>query len=217
MGDWKWKRTMTSKLLRIEIISDLAWPWCWVGKRKLEKALSTYQQQPGVQAEVIWRPYQLRPSHPPEGVPKPPDTPDNPRVGQRMKAAGMAVGIDFTGKTDRSPNTLVSHTLLEYTLEKYGVEKQNEVQEALFRGYFTDGIYPDVAGAASIAASCGLDEDEVKLALTDVNLRSKVWKEVEKNYHKVDGGVPTFIINGRRAFSGAQDPETFHKVFDKLI
>jgi len=134
-----------------------------------------------------------------------------------MKAAGMAVGIDFTGKTDRSPNTLIAHTLLDYTLEKYGSEKQNEVQEALFCGYFTDGIYPDVAGAASIAASCGLGEDEVKLALTDESLRTKVWNKVETNYHEVNGGVPTFIINGRRAFSGAQDPETFHKVFDKLI
>ena len=144
------------------------------------------------------------------------DTPDNPRVGQRLKTAGSAVGIDFTGKTDRSPNTLLSHVLLDYTLKEYGSEKQNEVQEALFRGYFTDGIFPDISGLSSIAGSCGLDEAEVKLALSDENLHHKVWKKVEKNFNEVDGGVPTFIINGHRVFSGAQDPETFHKAFDML-
>lgn len=61
---------------------------------------------------INWVPYQLRPQHPPEGVAKPPDTPDNPRVGQRMKAMGAADGINFTGKCDRSPNTLLSHVLM---------------------------------------------------------------------------------------------------------
>ena len=81
---------------------------------------------------------------------KPPNTPDNPRVGRHLKTAGEAVRINFTGLTDRSPNTLVSHALLEYALEKHGQKKQNEVQEALFQGYFTDGVYPDLSNVASI-------------------------------------------------------------------
>lgn len=134
-----------------------------------------------------------------------------------MKAAGEAVGIDFTGKTDRSPNTLISHALLEYTLEKYGSEKQNEIQEALFQGYFTNGVYPDVSGVTSLAVGCGLDRVEIDVALKDEGLIRSVQEKVQSNYGEVDGGVPTFIINGRRVFSGAQDPETFHRVFDKLL
>eukprot|EP00567_Pseudictyota_dubia_P015701 CAMPEP_0197456602 /NCGR_PEP_ID=MMETSP1175-20131217/43824_1 /TAXON_ID=1003142 /ORGANISM="Triceratium dubium, Strain CCMP147" /LENGTH=211 /DNA_ID=CAMNT_0042990723 /DNA_START=57 /DNA_END=692 /DNA_ORIENTATION=+ len=210
---------MSSKKLLIEVISDLADRGAGSVKRKLEKALATYRSSGGgsVEAEVIWRPYQLRPQAPPEGVPKPPDTPDNPRVGRRLKEAGEPVGINFTGKTDRSPNTLVAHALLDYTLEKAGHQKQNEVQEALFKGYFTDGVYPDVDGATSIGVSCGLDEQEVKAALTDEAGLKKVQETVYRNYNLVDGGVPFFIINGRGAFSGAQDPSTFHRVFDRLL
>jgi len=134
-----------------------------------------------------------------------------------MKAAGEAVGIDFTGKTDRAPNTLIAHALLEYTLEKYGREKQNEIQEALFQGYFTDGVFLDVAGVSSIAAGCGLDRVEIEVALKDDGLLRSVREKVQRNYREVDGGVPTFVINGHRAFSGAQDPESFHRVFDKLL
>lgn len=188
-----------------------------MGKRKLETALATYKFKSPVDAEVIWRPYQLRPNAPPEGVPKPPDTPDNPRVGSRLKAAGAAVDIDFTGKTDRSPNTLVAHGLLDYALERRGPKGQNEVQEALFRAYFTDGVYPDVEGATSVAVSCGMDREDVAAALSDGDRVRRVQEEVYRNYNAVDGGVPFFLFNGRPAFSGAQDPSSFHNVFDKLL
>lgn len=134
-----------------------------------------------------------------------------------MKMAGEAVGIDFTGKTDRSPNTLVAHALLEYALENHGPEKQNEVQEALFKGYFTDGVYPDVSNATAIAVSCGLDGEEVGRALVDEGRLRKVREAVRRNYDAVDGGVPTFVVNGRRVFSGAQDPSTFHRAFGMLL
>jgi len=138
-------------------------------------------------------------------------------VGRRLKSAGEAVGIDFTGKTDRSPNTLVAHALLDYALEKGGPKKQNEVQEALFRAYFTEGVYPDVENMKSVGLSCGLDEKEVEDALTNETVLKKVRREVHKNYNIVDGGVPFFVVNGQRIFSGAQNPDRFHQVFDMLL
>merc|ERR1712125_284423 len=129
-----------------------------------------------IEAEVIWRPYQLRPNAPQEGIPKPPNTPDNPRVGARMKAAGKAVGINFTGKCDKSPNTMLAHCLLEYVLEKYGSAAQNNPE----------------------------------------NLE-KVLGSVRRNGRQVRSGVPMFVINGRAAFSGAQDPAAFHRVFDRIL
>uniref|UniRef100_A0A7S0FTL9 DSBA-like thioredoxin domain-containing protein n=1 Tax=Minutocellus polymorphus TaxID=265543 RepID=A0A7S0FTL9_9STRA len=134
-----------------------------------------------------------------------------------MKAAGQSVGIDFTGLTDRSPNTLLAHMLSDHTLEKYGWKKQNEVQEKMFKGYFTEGIYPDADALAYMARECGLDEKEVREALADDGLRHKVTNMVAENNEKVVGGVPMFVINGRPAFSGARDPSSFHMVFDVLL
>lgn len=213
------KLASNNKLL-IEIFSDIVWPWCWVGKRKLETALLTYQkknEKENVEAEVIWRPYQLRPNAPQEGIPKPPDTPNNPRVGARMKAAGEAVGINFTGKCDKSPNTLLAHCLLEYVLEKYGSTKQNEVQERIFKGYFTDGIFPDAKNLSEIGQACGIDKAEVGAALNNPENLEKVLRSVRRNGRQVRGGVPMFVINGHAAFSGAQDPAAFHQVFDRIL
>ena len=66
---------------------------------------------------------------PDDGVAKPPNTPDNPRVGARMKAAGAAAGIDFTGKTDRAPNSVRAHAVLDYALEQHGAGAQNALME----------------------------------------------------------------------------------------
>ena len=79
---------------------------------------------------IAWRPFLLRPNTPLEGTPKAPDTPDNPRVGARMKQAGATVGIDFTGKCDRAPNSVGAHTLIKFLEGKPG---QNQLAEILFR------------------------------------------------------------------------------------
>jgi len=70
-----------------------------------------------LEIEVRWKPFLLRPDMPAEGKPKAPAAPDNPRVGARLKGAGVAVGIDFSGKCDTYPNTLQAHALLEYVLD----------------------------------------------------------------------------------------------------
>eukprot|EP00494_Astrolonche_serrata_P013176 UN13291 len=80
---------------------------------------------------------------PTNGVQKAPATPDNPRVGKRLKQYGEEVGINFTGKCDRYPNSTLSHCLLTLAEEKKGWSVQNEIQEELFKAYFTDGVYPD--------------------------------------------------------------------------
>jgi len=150
------------------------------------------------------------------GVPKAPDTPDNPRVGARMKAAGLAVGIDFTGKTDRYPNTLDAHVLLDYVLEQSGYTKQNAMKERLFKAYFTDGIFPDKENLTRLAAECGLDGNKAKEALEDDGRRYKVKAMIDEN-RKVVGGVPYFRFNGKPVFSGARGAEAFHEVFDMLL
>jgi predicted DsbA family dithiol-disulfide isomerase len=168
---------------------------------------------------INWKPYFLRPNHPREGVEKPPNTPDNPRVGRSMKQAGESVGINFTGACDRAPNTIYAHCLLAYTTKNFGAKLQNDVQERLFKGYFTDGAYPNVENLVALTKDIGapFDEDEVRRVLTSGELEAEVMREADQLARRQRGqGVPFFYFNGQPAFAGAQDPATFVSVFEQI-
>ena len=96
---------------------------------------------------VRWRPFLLRPSMPLEGKAKEPLVvrPDgsNNRVNVRLRDYGRKVGIDFTGKCDRYPNTLAAHQAMDYAFTHGGLAAQNTVMELLFKAYFTDGVFLD--------------------------------------------------------------------------
>lgn len=159
----------------------------------------------------------LRPNTPSEGRPKPPNTPDNPRVGRHMKAAGASVGIDFTGKCDRTPNTLLGHTLLEFALENHGIATQNELAERIFKMYYTDGIFPDANNLSTVGQECGLKKGDIEAVLNDDERLEKTQVAINRNARKIRSGVPFFVFNGQPSFSGAQDPSTFHQIFDQLV
>jgi len=182
----------------------------------LETAIAQGQSQYDV--TVTWRPYLLRPNHPKEGVPKEPDTPANPRVGQRLKQAGQSVGIDFTGKTDRSPNTVYAHGLLEYALQVGGWQLQNRLQEVLFRQYFTDGLYPDVKHLREAGAEVGLaaEDCEAHLTTNEDEITRAVLLADKRAKNQGVNGVPYFYFNNTDfRLSGAQDPAVFLQAFAK--
>ena len=106
------------------------------------------------EVEIRWLPFFLRPHMPPEGVLKQGKGAEN--VNPRLRAAGEAVGINFTGACDRAPNSTEAHALLAYAA-KVSPDKQNALQEVLFRHYFTDGLYPAGANLAAAATEAGLD------------------------------------------------------------
>lgn len=165
--------------------------------------------------EVTWAPFLLRPSMPIDGVEKAPDTPSNPRVGRRLKAAGEPVGINFTGKTDRYPNTILAHVLLRFALQKGGWKIQNQVSEILFRHYFTDGLYPNMTNLTLAGKEAGLNAEEVKTYLNDEGNVQSVKKEALRYSRSGVSGVPFFLINGEPVFSGAQPVEKFMQAFHK--
>ena len=111
--------------------------------------------------KVSWKPFLLRSNTPVEGVLKAKDTPENPRVGARLKQAGLSVGIDFTGKCDRFPNSVLAHRLMEWVEKKNGSAVQNRLAEGLFYMYFTAGLYPNVENLVKEAEKVGLDSEEV--------------------------------------------------------
>eukprot|EP00658_Telonema_sp_P-2_P042486 TRINITY_DN30507_c0_g1_i2.p3 TRINITY_DN30507_c0_g1~~TRINITY_DN30507_c0_g1_i2.p3 ORF type:complete len:152 (+),score=44.33 TRINITY_DN30507_c0_g1_i2:385-840(+) len=146
-----------------------------------------------------------------EGKPKG----DGPRVGERLRSAGQAVGIDFTGKTDRYPNTLLAHTLLEYALKHAGPVVQDQLQEILFRHYFTDGLYPDSANLRRAAEEVGLDPEDALRFAQDHGEQGKVREEALGFSDSGVSGVPFFFVNGQPEFSGAQPPSAFTAAFAK--
>jgi len=179
-------------------------------EKAIEQTAGTYD------VSVQWRPFLLRPDNPREGIPKAPDTPDNPRVGARMKQAGQSVGIDFTGKCDRTPSTIWAHCLLQHALDTQGAEMQNKLSEVIFRAYFTDGLYPDVDNLVQLAAEVGMDGEEARGVLESGQHEEQVLKEVRGYSRGGVSGVPFFIINGQPAFSGAQDWSSFVQAFKQL-
>lgn len=152
----------------------------------------------------------------PEGGVVKPGGPGPHQVNARLRETGAAVGIDFTGMTPRFPNTMKAHAVLAWALASAGPGVQNELQEVLFRHYFTDGRYPDIDNLVSAAEEVGLDGAEARTVLENGSFEEQVIAEARGASQAGVTGVPYFYINGRPAFSGAQPPEKFLRHFGRL-
>lgn len=172
-----------------------------MGKRNLETAIASLPSS-APPVSVGWKPFLLRPNMPPDGVEKGPGN----RVGDRLKRAGAQVGIDFTGLTDRYPNTVKAHTLLAFAADDAGRGTQNKLQEILFRHYFTDGRYPDETNLRAAAIEAGLNPDRAMAAVADQTRQETARREAEAASRSGISGVPYFLINGQPFGSGAQPP-----------
>jgi predicted DsbA family dithiol-disulfide isomerase len=191
----------------VTITSDLVCPWCWVGLRKLQAASELAK----IDVNIVWKPFLLRPNTPQEGIPK--DGTPTSRAPQRLKDAGKLVGIDFTGLTDRTPNTIDFHAIMKYLLDSK--INQTPFQEACFDGYFTKGIFPDHKGMMEHANQVGV-ADHVKALFESQDVlqeyRQLVTKEASDASRRGVSGVPSFAFDGEtEVFSGAQDVEIFVK------
>lgn len=203
-------------MLTIDVISDVICPWCFIGKRRLEKALA------GRQATVRWHPFQLNPDMPREGIERKSyriqkfgSWERSQELDAQVAAAGQGEGLVFNfDKMARTPNTLDPHRVIWLAGER-GV--QDAVVEALFLGYFTDGgDLSDRATLAEIAAGAGLDRPEVdELLKSDQGLDAVRAGEDQARRLGVSG-VPFFVVNGRVALSGAQPPELFRQAFEQV-
>ena len=147
--------------MQIDIISDVVCPWCFIGKRRIEKALV---MRPEIEAEITWRPFQLNPDMPAEGMTRADyiatkfgDSGHSRRIHQTVAEAGATVGIDFAfDKIKRSPNTRNAHRLIRYATRQGA---GTDIVTRLFEGYFLQGRdVGDIAALAKIAAEAGLDE-----------------------------------------------------------
>jgi predicted DsbA family dithiol-disulfide isomerase len=202
-------------MLTIDVISDVICPWCFVGKRRLEKALGDRA------ASVRWHPFQLNPDMPRGGIERKSyrikkfgSWERSQELDARVAAAGEDEGIAFRfDKMVRAPNTLDAHRIIWLAGES-GV--QDAVVQALFLAYFTDGRdLSDRATLADIATGSGLDRAEVDGLLAGDAGLDVVRAGEEQSRRLGVSGVPFFVVNGRVALSGAQSPELFLQAFEQ--
>jgi predicted DsbA family dithiol-disulfide isomerase len=210
-------RTVTARAIAIDIFSDVVCPWCFVGKRRLERAL---EQRPGVAVAIRWRAFLLNPDMPPEGM-------DRTEYLQRKFGAGSRArdlyatieeiggfeGIDFAfDRIRRTPSTVKAHRVLA----RAGRDGcQGPVVEALFRAYFEQGRdIGDTQALIELAESAGMDPASARDALAGAEGDRVVLEDNALAHAMGIGGVPCFIVNNRYAIAGAQEPEVIQRLID---
>lgn len=204
--------------ITIDVVSDVVCPWCYVGKHRLEQALAMLPER---NFAVFWRPFQLDPTIPKEGIAR--QAYLERKFGpERLKdlhkpliEIGKAEGIPFAfDKIIRSPNTLDAHRLLRWAQD---AGKQNQMADRLFALYFTEGA--DIGNRdvlTKAAADVGLDAALVaELLGTEADL-DPVIDEINAAQKMGISGVPTFIFAARFAISGAHPAETIRKAIEQL-
>jgi predicted DsbA family dithiol-disulfide isomerase len=208
--------------LIVEVTSDVICPWCYVGKRRLEKAVAALAGRAGVRGvRVRWHPFQLNPRMPKEGMNRKEyrtakfgSWEQSLALDARVTEVGQAEGISFAfDKAERTPNTLDSHRLIRLA-DQEGV--QDAVVEALFRAYFTEGR--DIGHTPTlldVIAGAGLDRGRAEEELKDDEGIEAI-REAEKQA-QASGvrGVPFFIINNTLTLSGAMETSAFLDAFDR--
>lgn len=203
--------------MKIDIISDTVCPWCFIGKRRLERALA---MRPNITAEITWHPFQLNPEMPPDGIERQIYLKAKFGSSERAKNIYRAVDQASVGeKLDlqlddikRMPNSLQSHRLLHYARRH---DKQDVVAENLFQSYFFYGIdIGSIAHLIKIAAGSGLDGEDVRSYMeSSEDIELVRGHDIQSRKLGVSG-VPCFIIAEEYAISGAQESEVFLQVFD---
>src|ERR1700722_6241493 len=200
----------TVKPLRLDIVSDVVCPWCYIGKRRIENALALAQDVP---VEVHWRPFFLNPWVPREGIDR--NTYLETKFGSveaykgiagRVVAAAAEEGLLYRLElVKRQPNTIDCHRLIHWA-EAEG--KSAAMKQRLMELYFKEGgDLTDTEVLIQAAADCDLDADDMRKRLTsdeDVELISAQAKDASD---KGISGVPTFVFAGKYAVSGAQPAE----------
>jgi predicted DsbA family dithiol-disulfide isomerase len=189
------------KSLTVEVASDVVCPWCYIGKRRLDKALTAVKGE--IQAEIRWLPFQLNPDMPKGGMPRAEyrkakfgSLERSRALDARVIAEGKSEGIDFAfDRIERTPNTIAAHQLIALA------QNQNEVVDALFHAYFEEAKdIGDPAVLADIAAKCGV----------------KGWPEEARDVSQLEedvrelgiSAVPTFLFDRKLGVAGAYPPES---------
>ncbi|GCD97471.1 DsbA family oxidoreductase [Embleya hyalina] len=207
--------------MKVEIYSDIACPWCYVGKRRFERALAVFPG--GEDVEVTYRPYELDPTTPAEPAPLRERLAEKFGAGNldamnaRLAEVGADAGIAFDFANALAVNTLTAHRVLRLALTEYGPTAQAALKDRLLAAYFTEGEnVADHARLTEFAVEAGLDRDRVVAYLASDEGVAEVRREIDEAREMGVTAVPTFVFEGTWAVQGAEESTTFLRVLKQV-
>ena len=209
--------TEDREALTIDVVSDVVCPWCYLGKKRLERALAEESEA----VQVRWRPYQLDPTIPAGGLDRQTymrnkfgDDGRLEQIHERLRALGAEEGIGFAfDKIGRAPNTLDAHRLIRWAAEA-GV--QNAVVDQLFSLYFEQGCdIGDQKLLVEVAREAGIDALSVEKRLAEGTNERDVQQEIAQAQSLGVTGVPFFIFASRFGVPGAQSADVLSSALER--
>ena len=206
-------------MIELDIFSDTVCPWCYIGKKRLEKAINNHKN---LEFKQTWRPFQLNPGMPPDGmdrqeylISKFGSSDAAKTVYENIYEEGIKEGINFNFDIIQvTPNSFNSHRLLALA---YKVDIQEKVLDDLFESYFLHGKdIGDPSILLQTAIKHNIDAEEFKSYLSDQeNIEPLANEEIQAKKMGINS-VPTFIVNKQIVINGAQTSENFELIFEKL-
>ena len=207
-------------MIKIDIVSDTVCPWCYIGKKRLDKAIEDFKDQ---DFDINWHAFQLNPTMPKSGIDRQlylstkfggHERANN--VYKQIKNAGISSDISFNfNEIKIMPNSFYSHMLIEFSKEE-GL--QNKICEELFKAFFIHGKnIGEFNELNNIAKLNNIKNFSKDLINSRKDLAKKVQESDNISRSKGIGGVPFFIINDHYAISGAQESEVFKKIFETCL
>lgn len=206
--------------MKIDIIFDIVCPWCYVGKRRVERAVAL---RPAARIELCWRPFLLNPDMPSTGMDRGSYLEnkfgsDNrvQRVFDAVRSAGNVLGIPFAfERIERTPSTVDTHRTIRFAANS---GRQAEVVEALFHAYFVEGAdLGDDTVLVRIAEQVGLDGHALRAYLLTNTDIANIFNDNARAHRMGVSGVPCFIFNDSHAIAGAQEVEVFLRLIDLAL
>jgi predicted DsbA family dithiol-disulfide isomerase len=206
--------------MKIEIWSDVACPWCYIGKRRFESALAQFEHRD--QIEVIWRSYQLDPN-----APRTSEKTVNEMLAGKYgvsiaqaaamndRVSGLAAqdGLEYHLEQARYGNTFDAHRLIHLAATHH---LQDKMKERLLRAYFTEGAtLGDTETLVKLAVEVGIDANEARAVLNGDTYANEVQADVQRARRLGIQGVPFFAIDEKYGISGAQPSEMFRDALEQ--
>lgn len=211
--------------IKVDVWSDIACPWCYIGKRKLEAAIAEFVDAGG-EVAVEYHSYLLNPAMPTdyEGSQKeylakhkglPLTAVD--QMSERVKLIAQSVGLHYDFENQIMTNTTLAHQLLHFAKQQGGIEKQAELKERLMSAHFVEAKHVgQVEQLADLAAEVGLDRDAAKQALETNQYLDAFEADLQQAREYGISGVPFFVLNEKYGISGAQESSAFLQAFEQL-
>jgi predicted DsbA family dithiol-disulfide isomerase len=220
LKEGKLKPGLLKPVIKVDVVSDVVCPWCYIGKRRLEKAMAAASDM--YTFEVAYHPFELNPATPQSGLNQREHLAEKfggddryQSITDHTSSVASQEGLEMNfGKQSVLPNTRKAHALI-FAAQNDG--SQLSVTEAFFKAYFTDGIdlYKD-ENLLDVATKAGLDRTVAEAAITSKPLLDSIATQEGEMQSLGIRAVPFYIFNNEYGVSGAQASETFLKVFDEL-